>query len=74
MQHQREPHRGESGRHDQQRDAVASISANFAQIGLPNGPADVRDLWAHADLGTFSGNYTAMNVPSHGIAMLRVAQ
>jgi alpha-galactosidase len=53
---------------------AASISANFAQIGLSNGPADVRDLWAHADLGTFSGNYTAMNVPSHGIAMLRIAQ
>jgi hypothetical protein len=34
----------------------------------------VRDLWAHTDLGTFSGNYAAMNVPSHGIAMLRVAQ
>jgi alpha-galactosidase len=55
-------------------DGAASISVNFAQIGLSNEPADVRDLWENADLGTFTDNYTAVNVPSHGIAMLRIAQ
>jgi alpha-galactosidase len=52
---------------------AASITVNFAQIGLSNGAMSVRDLWQHADLGPFSGSYTATNVPSHGVVMLRVA-
>ncbi len=54
--------------------ASASISAKFTDIGLSSGSASVRDLWQHADLGTFTGSYTAMNVPSHGVVMLRIAQ
>jgi hypothetical protein len=41
-------------------------------LGLPAKAAVVRDLWAHADIGTFDPSYTATNVPSHGVAMLRV--
>ena len=51
----------------------ASISVKFMDVGLSS-EASVRDLWQHADLGTFNGSYTAMNVPSHGVVMLRIAQ
>jgi hypothetical protein len=34
----------------------------------------VRDLWQHADLGSVETSYTAKNVPSHGIVMLRITQ
>jgi alpha-galactosidase len=52
----------------------ASITVTFAQIGLSSGQtASVRDLWQHADVGSFTDSYTAANVPSHGVAMLRIA-
>jgi alpha-galactosidase len=51
----------------------ASITVSFAQIGVASGKAAVRDLWQHSDLGTSSGSYTAPNVPSHGVVMLRIA-
>jgi alpha-galactosidase len=35
------------------------------------GSVRVRDLWAHKDLGTFEGSFTA-TVPTHGVAMLQV--
>jgi alpha-galactosidase len=46
------------------------LTLNFKDIGI-TGPAKLRDLWAHQDLGTFSGSYTA-TVPRHGVVMLRV--
>jgi alpha-galactosidase len=52
---------------------AASMTLNFSQIGL-SGQVSVRDLWQHTDLGTFSGSYTAMQIPSYGVAMLRVTQ
>jgi alpha-galactosidase len=52
--------------------SAASVTVSFAQIGLSSGQASVRDLWQHADLGTFNGSYTAASVPSHGVAMLRI--
>jgi alpha-galactosidase len=54
--------------------AAASITVSFAQIGLSTGQASVRDLWRHADLGTFAGSYTAAAVPTHGVVVLRIAQ
>ena len=54
--------------------SAASITVSFTQIGLSGGAASVRDLWQHSDLGTYSGSYAAMNVPSHGVVMLRIAQ
>jgi alpha-galactosidase len=54
--------------------SAASIVVKFTDIGLSSGSASVRDLWQHADLGTFTGSYGAMNVPSHGVAMLRITQ
>ena len=52
--------------------STASITVSFAQIGLSNGQASVRDLWQHANLGMFNGSYTASSVPSHGVVMLRI--
>jgi alpha-galactosidase len=47
---------------------AANITVNFAGIGL-SGTVTVRDLWAKADRGSFSGSYT-MSVPSHGTGIL----
>jgi alpha-galactosidase len=50
----------------------------WSQIGLPPGPAKVRDLWAHADLGvhtdlgkTFDERFE-VKVPSHGVVLVRI--
>jgi alpha-galactosidase len=51
----------------------AEITAAWTDIGYPNSvAANVRDLWAHKDLGRFTGKFTA-KVPSHGVVMLKVA-
>ena len=50
--------------------SAANITANWSNIGV-SGSASVRDLWAHADLGSFSNSYTT-NVPSHGVVMLKI--
>jgi len=49
----------------------------WADVGLEPGPARVRDLWAHTDLGVHvdSGAYAdrlTLSVPSHGVAMLKL--
>ncbi len=46
------------------------MTARFAQLGI-SGPAKVRDLWAHKNMGTFNGSYSA-EVPSHGVVMIKV--
>ena len=50
---------------------AADITVTFTDIGLAGGSAKVRDLQAHADLGTFRNSYTA-SVPSHATATLKV--
>ncbi|HEY7370557.1 MAG TPA: glycoside hydrolase family 27 protein [Polyangia bacterium] len=52
--------------------AAASIAVQWSALGIPAGAATVRDLWAHSDLGSFTGSYTASSVPSHGVVMLKV--
>ena len=52
-------------------DAAATMTVSFAQIGLASGSATVRDVWARANRGTWSGSYS-VGVPSHGIALLRI--
>jgi len=50
----------------------ASITANFTDIGLtPNSKANVRDLWAHQDLGAYTGSFS-QTVPTHASITLRV--
>ena len=52
--------------------STASIAVQWSALGIPSGPATVRDLWSHSDLGTFTGSYTASSVPGHGVTMLKV--
>ena len=49
----------------------SAMTATWWRIGVPAGRARVRDLWAHADRGTFTGKYSA-TVPPHGVVMVRV--
>jgi alpha-galactosidase len=53
--------------------AAASITVQWTNIGIPAGNATVRDLWQHANLGTFNNSYTVAAVPAHGVAMLKIA-
>ena len=46
------------------------VTVNFEGIGI-KGPAGVRDLWAHKDLGVFQEQFTAQ-VPRHGVALVKV--
>lgn len=50
--------------------SAATITVNWSDIGL-SGSATVRDLWAKADRGVYSGSYSA-SVPSHGVVMLKI--
>jgi alpha-galactosidase len=51
----------------------ASITVKWTDIGIPAGSATVRDLWAAKDLGPFTDSYTASNVASHSVVMLKIA-
>jgi alpha-galactosidase len=46
------------------------VTLELKDIGI-SGEAKVRDLWAHRDVGSVSGSYTA-TVPKHGAVMLKV--
>jgi alpha-galactosidase len=53
-------------------DAEAEIGVAWTDIGYPNAlTAAVRDLWAHQDLGTLQGGFSA-KVPSHGVVLIAV--
>jgi alpha-galactosidase len=52
--------------------ASADITVTWSSLGITSSSATVRDLWAHTDLGSIAGQYTA-NVSSHGVVMLKVA-
>jgi alpha-galactosidase len=47
------------------------ITVHWKAIGMADGKAKVRDLWAHEDLGEFSERYKT-NIPAHGSVMLLV--
>jgi alpha-galactosidase len=49
-----------------------NITLNLKALGI-TGPAKLRDLWQHQDLGAVPDSYTA-EVPKHGVMMLRVSQ
>lgn len=51
-----------------------NLTVNWSDLGLAAGSsATVRDLWAHQNLGSFTGSYTATNIPPHGSVMLKIA-
>lgn len=56
-------------------DSVAmNISARWADLGSNlTGPAAVRDLWKHKDLGVCEEAFTA-EVPSHGVVFVRITR
>ncbi len=57
--------RGDSG--------SSEITVKWSDIGFPvDHPTLVRDLWAHQDLGIFTGNYTSPKVDSHAVMMLNI--
>lgn len=47
-----------------------TMTLKLKDIGV-TGSAKLRDLWAHKDLGSFTGSYTT-RVPGHGVVLLRV--
>ncbi len=49
----------------------ASVTVNWSSLGL-SGSQRVRDVVARADLGRFSGSWTAVSVPAHGSRLIRV--
>lgn len=52
----------------------ANIMVNWSSLGLvASSIANVRDLWAHQNLGNFIGSYTSTNIPAHGSTMLTIA-
>jgi len=50
--------------------ATATMSVKWKDLNLV-GPATVRNLWTHTDLGSIDSMYTVA-VPSHGVLMLKV--
>jgi alpha-galactosidase len=51
-------------------DNSREITATWQDLGI-RGPAFVRDLWQHKDLGEHTDHITAL-VPAHGVAMFKV--
>jgi alpha-galactosidase len=51
---------------------ATDIAVSWADIGLADAPATVRDLWAHADRGAHANGFSA-NVPAHGVVMMRIS-
>ncbi len=51
----------------------SEITVNWSNIGFPvDHSATVRDLWAHQDLGVFTGNYTSPKIDAHAVMMLNI--
>jgi alpha-galactosidase len=50
--------------------ATAKMSVTWKEIGL-HGKLQVRDLWAHKDLGKIADQFAA-EVPSHGVMLITV--
>ena len=53
-------------------DNATNITANWSDLGLSPMGATVRDLWAHAALGSFTNSYSA-TIPAHGVQMLTIS-
>jgi alpha-galactosidase len=51
-------------------DASAKMSVAWTDLGL-HGKLEVRDLWAHKDLGKVADQFSA-EVPSHGVVLITV--
>ncbi len=57
--------RGESG--------SEPITVKWTDIGFPaDKAANIRDLWARKDLGSFTGSFTSPNINFHSVMMLNI--
>ena len=50
----------------------SSVTANWSDLGL-TGAAAVRDVWARANIGSFTGSFQT-TLDSHAVALLRISQ
>jgi alpha-galactosidase len=53
-------------------DAMTTMTARWADLGVAGRVTKVRDLWAHQDLA--AAPELTVNVPAHGVALLRVGR
>ncbi len=53
-------------------DKPLTVTVRWEEIGLPAGPARVRDLWEHKSLGAVEKEYAAKDLPPRGCAFLKV--
>jgi len=51
--------------------STAKVSAKKSDLRLTGGGYSVRDLWAHAERGEFSDQFSA-DVPSHGVVLIKL--
>ena len=51
-------------------DSVAKVNVTWQELGL-HGKLQVRDLWAHKDMGKVADQFSA-DVPSHGVVLITV--
>ena len=49
----------------------AQMTVKWSEVGVSSANPKVRDLWTHRDVPNAATQYT-VNVPSHGVVMLRV--
>jgi len=56
-----------------QEDGAASIGFSFGSVFGDAAGFRVRDLWAHKDLGVFTGNFPNVSVAAHSTRMLRIS-
>jgi alpha-galactosidase len=50
---------------------AARVGASWQELGV-SGAQTVRDVWAHRDIGAFTGRYDAV-VPAHGAVLVTLA-
>lgn len=51
--------------------AAETVTVNWSDIGL-NGPATVRDLWTHEELGELASGYSSAELAPHASRLLKV--
>lgn len=56
-------------------EVAADVTVRFESVGWPIGTsAAVRSLWSHKDLGIAKDLFTGVDIPSHGVEMLRLTR
>jgi len=53
--------------------STCSITVNFSVLNTSTTTFQIRDMYAHQDLGTFTNSFTGQNIPSHGVQALRLS-